>query len=157
VARPPKPTERADDPLAGFRRLFDISSKSLRNLPLMHGGSSLGASMGWWFGRKSAPADARPFVPAWLQSDAAEEGFARSVEGISAYVKATGTWASYRSGAWELGVLRGDSVMVGGLQVVGNRFAAIPGPSGGTIVDAEARGAIDQILAALQHHGLIDS
>ena len=33
--------------------------------------------MGWWFGRKSAP-DARPFVPAWLQSDAAEVGFARS-------------------------------------------------------------------------------
>ena len=33
---------------------------------------------GWWFGRKSAPADARPFVPAWLQSDAAEVGFARS-------------------------------------------------------------------------------
>jgi HK97 family phage portal protein len=34
--------------------------------------------MGWWFGRKSAPADARPFVPAWLTSDSAEEGFARS-------------------------------------------------------------------------------
>ena len=34
--------------------------------------------MGWWFGRKSAPADARPFVPAWLHNDAAEEGFARS-------------------------------------------------------------------------------
>ena len=35
--------------------------------------------MGWWFGRKSAPADARPFVPAWLcSSDAAEVGFARS-------------------------------------------------------------------------------
>jgi len=34
--------------------------------------------MGWWFGRKSAPADVRPFVPAWLQSNAAEEGFARS-------------------------------------------------------------------------------
>jgi HK97 family phage major capsid protein len=34
--------------------------------------------MGWWFGRKSAPADARPFVPAWLRSDATEEGFARS-------------------------------------------------------------------------------
>ena len=34
--------------------------------------------MGWWFGRKSAPADARPFVPAWLQNDAAEVGFARS-------------------------------------------------------------------------------
>ena len=36
--------------------------------------------MGWWFGRKSAPADARPFVPAWLRNDAAEEGFARSYE-----------------------------------------------------------------------------
>jgi HK97 family phage portal protein len=35
--------------------------------------------MGWWFGRKAAP-DARPFVPAWLQSDAAEEGFARSYQ-----------------------------------------------------------------------------
>jgi HK97 family phage portal protein len=34
--------------------------------------------MGWWFGRKSAPADARPFVPAWLNTDSQEEGFARS-------------------------------------------------------------------------------
>jgi phage portal protein BeeE len=34
--------------------------------------------MGWWFGRKSAPADARPCVPAWLNSDSQEEGFARS-------------------------------------------------------------------------------
>jgi hypothetical protein len=34
--------------------------------------------MGRWFGRKSAPADARPFVPAWLQNEATEEGFARS-------------------------------------------------------------------------------
>ncbi|MGN6058017.1 MAG: hypothetical protein ACTHOI_05480 [Sphingomicrobium sp.] len=30
--------------------------------------------MGWWFGRKSAPADARPFVPAWLRNEAAEVG-----------------------------------------------------------------------------------
>ena len=36
--------------------------------------------MGWWFGRKSAPADARPFVPAWLSNGSAEEGFARSYE-----------------------------------------------------------------------------
>jgi HK97 family phage portal protein len=36
--------------------------------------------VGWLFGRKSAPADARPFVPAWLCSDTAEEGFARSYE-----------------------------------------------------------------------------
>ena len=35
--------------------------------------------MGWgWFGRKSAAPGARPFVPAWMQSDATEVGFARS-------------------------------------------------------------------------------
>src|SRR3569833_1545804 len=51
----------------------------------MLGGSSLGvqAMMGW-FGRKSAPADARPCVPGWqtgwLHNDAAEEGFACSYE-----------------------------------------------------------------------------
>src|SRR5437763_3887170 len=36
--------------------------------------------MGWWFGRKSAAPDARPFVPAWLNTDSQEEGFARSYE-----------------------------------------------------------------------------
>lgn len=35
--------------------------------------------MGWWFGRKAAPADVRPFVPAWLGT-AQEEGFARGYE-----------------------------------------------------------------------------
>jgi phage portal protein BeeE len=34
--------------------------------------------MGLWFGRKSAPADVRPFVPQWLRSEATEVGFARS-------------------------------------------------------------------------------
>ena len=34
----------------------------------------------WWFGRKSAPADMRPFVPAWLNSAEAEVGFARSYD-----------------------------------------------------------------------------
>jgi hypothetical protein len=34
----------------------------------------------WWFGRKSAPPDMRPFVPAWLNTAEAEEGFARSYD-----------------------------------------------------------------------------
>ena len=34
--------------------------------------------MVWWFGRKSAPADARPFVPAWLTNVGEGEGIARS-------------------------------------------------------------------------------
>lgn len=36
--------------------------------------------MVWWFGRKSAPADARPFVPAWLANESAEVQFARSYQ-----------------------------------------------------------------------------
>jgi len=39
--------------------------------------------MGWWFGRKSAAADARPIVPAWLTNVSEEEGFARSYDNSS--------------------------------------------------------------------------
>ena len=111
--------------------------------------------MGWWFGRKSAPADARPFVPAWLNTAIEEEGFARSLDGFSVYLKAENQVACYRAGAWEIGVLRGSSVSIGGVRVVGSQAAAIVSPSGGATVDSQARGTIDQILAALRQHGLI--
>jgi hypothetical protein len=37
----------------------------------------------WWFGRKSAPDDARPFVPAWLCSSDAAEVVGGRAAGIS--------------------------------------------------------------------------
>jgi len=111
--------------------------------------------MGWWFGRKNAPADARPFVPAWLKDASAEEGFARSVDGIALYDRTSGTTALYREGAWETGVVRAETLVVDGLQVVGPRGAAIESPSGGTVIDVEGRGVIDAILATLRQHGLI--
>lgn len=77
------------------------------------------------------------------------------LEGFSVYVKADAQPACYRAGTWEIGVLRGASLVVGGVQVVGSRAAAIPSPSGGATVDSEARGAIDEILGALRQHGLI--
>jgi hypothetical protein len=79
------------------------------------------------------------------------------LEGMSAYVKGADIWANYRSGAWELGTLRGATLVLGGLQVVGPRLAAIGPPIGGTNADPEARSAINQILAALRQHGLIES
>jgi hypothetical protein len=82
--------------------------------------------------------------------------FIAPVEGMAAYVKASATWAAYRQGAWEIGVVRGSSLMLGGQQVVGSRAAAIAAPSGGTTVDSQARTAIGLILAALHQHGLID-
>jgi hypothetical protein len=113
--------------------------------------------MGWWFGRKSAPADARPFVPAWLKSADEEVGFARSVEGMSVYVRTSGTWALYRSGSWEIGTVRGSTLVLNGNQVVGGRASAIGAPAGGSTIDAGARSAIGQILAALRQHGLIET
>src|SRR6185503_10951669 len=111
----------------------------------------------WWFGRKSAPETARPYVPAWLTTAEAEVGFARSRDGLVAFVKSTAVWALFRGGAWELGTVRGSSLVLGGQQVVGTRAAAIGGPTGGTTIDAESRTAIGQILTALRQHGLIDT
>jgi hypothetical protein len=113
--------------------------------------------MGWWFGRKSAPADARPFVPAWLNTDSQEEGFARSPEGMSLHERSSGAIATFRNGSWELGILRGTSVIIGGEQVVGARGAAVESPAGGAVVDIEARAAINAILDTMRQHGLIAS
>jgi len=111
----------------------------------------------WWFGRKAAPSDMRPFVPAWLNTAEAEEGFARSRDGLVAFVKSTAVWALFRSGAWETGSVRGASLVLAGQQVVGSRAAAIAAPFGGATVDAESRTAVGQILTALRQHGLIDT
>jgi hypothetical protein len=77
-------------------------------------------------------------------------------DGMITYVKSTSTWACYRNSSWELGAVRGSSLVLGGVQVVGQRLPAIPDPAGGTNVDVESRSAIGQILAALRGHGLIE-
>jgi hypothetical protein len=82
---------------------------------------------------------------------------AQPLDGISAYMKSAGTWANYRSGGWEIGIVRGATLILDGIQVVGPQLAAISAPTGGTNVDAEARLSISQILAALREHGLIET
>ena len=82
--------------------------------------------------------------------------FASARDGLAAFVPSTAVWALFRNGAWELGSVRGASLILGGQQVVGSRLAAIASPSGGTTIDVEARAGITQILAALRQHGLID-
>jgi hypothetical protein len=81
--------------------------------------------------------------------------FVAPTEGMSAYVKSTGVWATYRAGAWEFGNVRGSSLVLGGVKVVGAQGSAIADPSGGTTIDSQARTALGQILAALREHGLI--
>jgi len=83
--------------------------------------------------------------------------FIEPVEGMTLYVKPDDRWATYRSGSWEIGVVRGSSVKIDGQQVVGPRGSSISSPGGGTTIDAEARNAIGQILNDLRQHGLIES
>lgn len=77
------------------------------------------------------------------------------MEGLTAWVRSHGVFASYVAGMWEIGSLRASALLVGGQQVVGARAAAVPDPAGGATVDVEARQAIDAILSALRQHGLI--
>lgn len=81
--------------------------------------------------------------------------FIEATAGLTAIVKATGEAATFRSGSWEIGQVKAATVMVAGEQVVGPRLASIADPSGGTIVDVEARAGIAAILNRLRQHGLI--
>ena len=83
--------------------------------------------------------------------------FIAPIEGMTAYVRSSSVWAVYRTGAWELGILRGSNVTIGGQQVIGARSSAIAEPAGGSVVDTEARSAVGQILSALRLHGLIET
>lgn len=81
--------------------------------------------------------------------------FLSPAEGLSLYERSSSNFAAFRNGVWEFGILRGASVLIGGLQVVGPRGAAIASATGGSVVDAEARTAIETILIRLREHGLI--
>lgn len=64
----------------------------------------------------------------------------------------------YFDGAdWSEGEVRAASVHIGNHQVVGEQQAAISAPSGGSVMDAEARIAITAVIQALRNHGLIAS
>lgn len=82
--------------------------------------------------------------------------FVSPLDGLSLYDRSSGTSIAYRNGAWEQGIVRGASVVIGGEQVVGPRAAPIASPTGGMVVDNESRAAISGILVALRQHGLID-
>jgi hypothetical protein len=83
--------------------------------------------------------------------------FVKPAEGLMVFVRSAGLFALFRQNTWEQGISRAAALVIADQQVVGPRAAAIAGPSGGTIVDQEARGTIAAILGALRQHGLIES
>lgn len=98
-----------------------------------------------WAGRAGA-------IAAWTESG---WRFLSPQPGTSAWSKADDHWLHWTGSAWSA-LLPAAGLAVDGEQVVGSRGAAIATPSGGTTIDAEARAAVGQIIAALMSHGLID-
>ena len=78
-------------------------------------------------------------------------------EGWSVWLKDEGLEARYDGAGWVAGVVAASSVEIGGDQVLGARQSAIADASGGSTVDAEARTALNALLAVCRTHGLIET
>jgi Protein of unknown function (DUF2793) len=81
--------------------------------------------------------------------------FVAPIEGMRVWSINDSMFLRFEAGLWALGIETATKLKIGGNQVVGARQAAILAPTGGTIVDIEARAAIALILGALRNHGLI--
>jgi hypothetical protein len=82
--------------------------------------------------------------------------FVAPAVGMSVWNKADRRALRWSGSGWSDGELHAAALFVDGLKVVGQRAPAVPSPSGGTIIDAEARAAVNSLIATLMSHGLID-
>ena len=83
--------------------------------------------------------------------------FVAPVPGMLVWNKAAARWTHWDGAAWSDGSLPAAALVIAGQQVVGPRLETIASPSGGTIIDAEARLAVESVIATLKSHGLIES
>jgi hypothetical protein len=83
--------------------------------------------------------------------------FVDPVAGMRIWIIGDGLHAQWNGSAWIPGEVIGESLKLGGQQVVGPREAAIADVAGGGTVDAEARATIGSILQVLRDHGLIET
>lgn len=83
--------------------------------------------------------------------------FVPPFDGLQVWVVPDRVWAVYDNGAWRVGDLRAARLLVGGQQIVGSRQPVVPAPSGGAVIDVEARAAITSVIARMVAHGLINS
>ena len=82
--------------------------------------------------------------------------FVAPLAGMLVWQKAAARWVHWTGEAWSGGELPASALVVDGEQVVGPRQASVPSPSGGTIIDAQAREAVSAVIVALRSHGLIE-
>lgn len=81
--------------------------------------------------------------------------FVAAIAGMQALDKVSGQTATHDGAAWVVGTVKGAKLELAGSQVVGARLAAVANPTGGTVVDVEARAAIVALLDRMRNHGLI--
>lgn len=105
------------------------------------------APNGAWTGRASA-------LAGWTNGG---WRFVAAREGMAVWSRADATLARFDGILWAMGEIRGAHLVLAGHAVVGAQQPAIAAPTGGAMVDIEARAALTAILAALRTHGLIAS
>ena len=81
--------------------------------------------------------------------------FITPAPGMTAWNKDDGHWFHWTGSGWS-GATPVVGLTIGGVQVVGGRMRAIASPSGGTVIDVEARSALVSVIATLMSHGLIE-
>ncbi len=100
---------------------------------------------GSWAGHDGA-------IAAWTQGG---WRFVAPAEGMSTWSIADGATVRRQGAAWVVGALTAKTLSVQGVQVVGSQAAAIVAPTGGTVIDVQARATVTLMLATLRSHGLI--
>jgi hypothetical protein len=81
--------------------------------------------------------------------------FAHPAAGWRCHILDRGAAMLHDGAGWNDEIVRADGIHVGGNKVVGARMADIVSPTGGTVVDNQARAVIDALLTMLRGHGLI--
>ncbi len=79
--------------------------------------------------------------------------FVEPFDGLTVQLR-DGRTASFRAGGWERGVVHASTILLDGRRVLAGQADAIPAPTGGAVVDQEARAVINQLVQLLRQHGL---
>ncbi len=82
--------------------------------------------------------------------------FVGPVPGMTVWNIDAGYPMRWTGDAWSNGEWSVSALTIAGQKVVGERLETVASPSGGTIIDAEARTAVDAVIVALRTHGLIE-
>jgi Protein of unknown function (DUF2793) len=81
--------------------------------------------------------------------------FVAAKKGMTVWSIPDGVSATYLGTEWSIGRVPAKAVIIDGKQIVGPQSPGIAAPANGSLIDAEARVAIGQILSVMRNHGLI--